>query len=156
MKKLTTIFILIFIFVNAAHSQTLPAKIRSYLNKNYSGWKIAPTPNYCGDGKSVITGDFDGNAKRDYAIKILRGRKGYIIAFLESKNNYKAFLFHSLSVEETKNTALITYRKGEKYYTELGEEDSAMTFKTDAPYDGPCESDAGGIHLFRNGKFEAL
>lgn len=147
---------MIFSLVNITQAQTLPAKIKTYLNKNYSGWKISPTPNYCGDGKSVITGDFDGDGKRDYTVKITKGRKGYIVAFLERRNNYQSFLFHSLSAEETKNTALITYRKGEKYYTELGEEDSAMTLKTDAPYDSPCESDAGGIHLYRNGKFEAL
>ena len=144
------------ILANLAQAQTLPVKIKSYLNKNYSGWKIAPTPSYCGDGKSIVSGDFNGDKKTDFAAKIFKGKKGYVIAFLAQANDYKPYLFHSLTAAETKETALILYRKGEKYYTELGEESSAMTLRNDAPYDSPCESDAGGIHLFRNGKFEAL
>jgi len=155
-KKLVAIYILIFSLAILAQAQTLPVKIKSYLNKNYSGWKISPTPSYCGDGKSVVSGDFNGDRKIDYAAKIFKGKKGYIIAFLARGTDYTPHLFHSLTAAETKETALIVYRKGEKYYTELGEESSAMTLKTDAPYDSPCQSDAGGIHLFRNGKFEAL
>lgn len=155
-KKFVAIFVLIISFANLAQARTLPVKIKSYLDKNYAGWKISPTPSYCGEGKSVISGDFNGDRKTDYAVKIFKGKKGYVIAFMARKNNYMPFLFHSMTAAETKNTALILYRKGEKYYTELGEESSAMTLKTDAPYDSPCESDAGGVHLFRNGKFEAL
>ena len=155
-RKFGAIYLLIFSFANLAQAQTLPVKIKSYLNKNHSGWKISPTPNYCGDGKSIVSGDFNGDKKTDYAAKIFKGKKGYIIAFLARGTNYTPYLFHSLTAAETKETALIIYRKGEKYYTESGEESSAMTLKNDAPYDSPCESDAGSIHLFRNGKFEAL
>ncbi len=155
-KKFAIIFVLILSLANFAQTQTLPTKIKSYLDKNYRGWKISPTPSYCGDGKSVVSGDFNGDKKTDYAAKIFKGKKGYIIAFLTRANDYNPYLFHSLTAAETRNTALILYRKGEKYYTELGEESSAITLKTDALYDSPCESDAGGIHLFRNGKFEAL
>jgi hypothetical protein len=155
-RKFALFFVLIFSFSSFAQAQVLPAKIKNYLNKNYSGWKISPTPDYCGDGKSVISGDFDGDKKRDYAAKIYKGEKGYILAFLARGNNFSPFLFHSLSADAARDTALLVYRKGEKYYTELGEESSAMVLKNDAPYDSPCESDAGGIHLYRNGKFEAL
>ncbi len=155
-KKFAIIFVLILSLANFAQAQTLPTKIKSYLNKNYRGWKISPTPSYCGDGKSVVSGDFNGDKKRDYAAKIFKGKKGYVIAFMARKDNYAPFLFHNTTAEDTKNTALLIYRKGEKYYTELGEESSAITLKNDALYDSPCESDAGGIHLFRNGKFEAL
>ena len=154
-KNLGLIFTLI-VLANLAQAQTLPVKIKSYLNKDYSGWKISPTPNHCGDGKSVVSGDFNGDKKTDYAAKMFKGRKGYIIAFLARGTNYTPHLFHSLTAAETKETALIIYRKGEKYYTEPGEESSAITLKTDVPYDSPCESDAGDIHIFRNGKFEAL
>ena len=154
-RNLGLIFILI-VLANSAQAQTLPVKIKSYLNKNYSGWKISLTPSYCGDGKSVVSGDFNGDKKTDYAAKIFNGKKGYIIAFLARGTNYTPYLFHSLTAAETKETALIIYRQGEKYYTEPGEESSAMTLKNDAPYDSPCESDAGSIHLFRSGKFEAL
>ncbi|MDQ3712886.1 MAG: hypothetical protein M3388_11810 [Acidobacteriota bacterium] len=86
-KKVAIIFILIFSFVSLAQSQILPAKINSYLNKNYAGWKISPTPNYCGNAKSIVTGDFDGDKKNDYAAKIFKGKKDYIIVFVERKND---------------------------------------------------------------------
>ncbi len=155
-KLFAIIFVLIFSFANFAQAQILPTKIKNYLDKNYRGWKISPTPNYCGDGKSVVAGDFNGDKKRDYATKIFRGKKGYIIAFVERKNDYAPFLLYSRTAVETRNTTLILYRKGEKYYTELGEESSAIVLKNDALYDSPCESDASVIHVFRNGKFEAL
>jgi hypothetical protein len=155
-KKFAIIFVLIFSFANFAQAQTLPTKIKSYLDKNYKGWKISPTPSYCGGGKSIVSGDFNGDKKRDYAAKIFKGKKGYVIAFMARKDNYTPFLFHNMTAEDTKNTALLIYQKGEKYYTELGEESSAIILKNDALYDSPCESDAGGIHLFRNGKFEEL
>ncbi len=154
-KSFAIIFVLIFSFANLAQAQTLPTKIKNYLDKNYRGWKISPTPNYCGDGKSVVAGDFNGDKKRDYATKIFRGKKGYIIAFVERKNDYAPFLLYSRTAVETRNTTLILYRKGEKYYTELGEESSAIALKNDALYDSPCESDVGGIHLYQKGKFIA-
>ncbi|MDQ3712885.1 MAG: hypothetical protein M3388_11805 [Acidobacteriota bacterium] len=61
-----------------------------------------------------------------------------------------------MTAEEAKNTALIIYGKDKKYYGDAGEESTAVTLKTDALYDAPCVSDAGVIHLFRRGKFEAL
>ncbi len=155
-KIIAIIFVLVLSLANFTQAQTLPTKIKSYLNKNYRGWKISPTPSYCGDAKSIISGDFNGDKKPDYAAKIFKGKKGYIIAFVEQKNDYAPFLLYSMPAAETKETALILYRRGEKYYTELGEESSAIVLKNDALYDSPCESDASVIHIFRNGKFEAL
>ena len=155
-KKLVVISVLIFSLFNSAQAQALPAKIKSYLNKNYAGWKIQPTHGNCGSGKSVVTGDFDNDRKTDYAIKIERGNRGYIVAFVARKNDYAAFVLYNLPAAELKDMTLIIYRKGEKYYTEMGEEKSGITLKADALYDVPCESDNGLLHVFRNGKFAPL
>ena len=155
-KKLVAIYILIFSFANAAQAQILPAKVKSYLNKSYAGWKIQPMQSNCGSGKSVVTGDFDNDRKTDYAVKIERGRRGYIVAFVARKNDYAPFVLYNLPAAELKDITLIIYRKGEKYYHEMGEESSAITLKADALYDVPCESDNGSLHVFRNGKFAAL
>ncbi len=155
-KKLVVILVLIFSLAFMAQAQALPAKIKNYLNKSYAGWKIQPTRSNCGSGKSVVTGDFDNDRKIDYAVKIERGKRGYIVAFVARKNDYAPFVLYNLPAAELKDMTLIIYRKGEKYYTEMGEESSAITLKADALYDVPCESDNGLLHVFRNGRFAAL
>ena len=154
--KCTAILILIFSFANAAQAQTLPAKVKDHLNISYAGWKIQPTRSNCGNGKSVVTGDFNNDRKTDYAVKIQRGKRGYIIAFVARKNDYAPFVLYNLPAAELKDMTLIIYRKGEKYYKEMGEESSAIKLKADALYDVPCESDNGLLHVFRKGKFAAL
>jgi len=155
-KNLVAIYILIFSFANAAQAQTLPAKVKDHLNISYAGWKIQPTRSNCGSGKSVVTGDFNNDRKTDYAVKIQRGKRGYIIAFVARKNDYAPFVLYNLPAAELKDMTLIIYRKGEKYYKEMGEESSAIKLKADALYDVPCESDNGLLHVFRKGKFAAL
>lgn len=157
-KLIATIFLLIASAGQIVSAQTLPPKIKSYLNAKYKGWKISPLARNCtgANSRSVVAGDFNGDGKTDYAAKIVSGKRGFFIGFLAEANDYKPHLFHALTAAETDNMALILYRKGEKYYTELGEEDSAITLETDAPYDVPCESDAGDIHIYRNGRFENL
>ena len=155
-KFFAVIFVLMLSFANPAQAQALPAKIKNYLDKNYRGWKISPTPNHCGDAKSILSGDFNGDRKRDYAAKIFKGKNGYILAFVEQKNDYAPYLLYRRNAAETRNTALILYRKGEKYYPEPGEESSAIVLKNDALYDSPCESDASVVHVFRKGKFVPL
>ena len=155
-KKLVAIYILIFSFASATQAQILPAKVKDHLNVSYAGWKIQPTRSSCGSGKSVVTGDFNDDRKTDYAVKIQRGRRGYIIAFVAGKNDYAPFVLYNLPAAELKDMTLIIYRKGEKYYKEMGEEKSAIKLKADALYDVPCESDNGMLHVFRKGKFAAL
>lgn len=137
----------------------LPAKIKKYLNLNYRGWKLASTSDFCSEEyrRNVISGDFDGDGKTDYGAKIIRGKKGFLLAFLERKNRYVVHILHATTASEIKNTALGVYRKGEKYSPgdEEAENSSSMILKNDAPFDGPCASDTGGIHLYRNGKFIA-
>lgn len=138
---------------------TLPAKIKKYLNLNYRGWKLASTSDFCSEEyrRNVISGDFDGDGKTDYSAKIIRGKKGFLLAFLERKNSYMVHILHATTASEIKDTALGVFRKGEKYTSgdEEGESSSSMILKNDAPFDGPCASDTGGIHLYRNGKFIA-
>ena len=140
----------LFLCANFIQAQTLSVKIKSYLNKNYKGWKLQKDECYPDSpGKAVVTGNFNGDKKLDYAVKLVRGKKGFIIAFLARKQSYKAFVLHDTDAEDVKSLSLDVWKKGERF--ELGEQNVYLRY--DAPSDFRCESDVGGIHLYRNGKF---
>jgi len=132
-------------------STPIPAKIKKYLNLNYRGWKPAPSKKGCGPevNEGFIHGDFDGDGKRDYAVKFTKGKKGYMLALLRRGSNYRAFVLHNASSEEVISSSLILWKKGELF------EDGEVKFrlKRDAPAEYGCESDVGGVHYYRNGKF---
>ena len=152
-KKLTLIFfILAVLLAQSSFAQTLPAKIKSYLNKNYKGWKLQPDECYPDDpGKAVVSGQFNDDRKRDYAVKFVQGEKGFIVAFLAAGQNYKAFVLHDTDAEDVRTVTLSIWEKGSRF--ELG--DQNVYVKYDAVSDFRCESDVGGIHLYENGKFVA-
>jgi hypothetical protein len=149
--KLVLMSLLLIAFAAQTNfAQTLPTKINSYLNRNYKSWKLQKDECYPSEpGKAVVTGNFNGDRKLDYAVKFVRGKKGFIIAFLARKQNYKAFVLHNTDAEDVKSLSLDVWKKGERF--ELGEQNVYLRY--DAPSDFRCESDVGGIHLYRNGKF---
>ena len=151
--KLTlSVFVLFVLMTQISFAQTLPTEIKSYLNKNYKGWKLQKDQCYPDSpGKAVVTGNFNADKKLDYAVKFVRGKKGFIIAFLALKQNYKAFVLHNTDAEDVKSLSLDVWKKGERF--ELGDQNVYLRY--DAPSDFRCESDVGGIHLYRNGKFIA-
>ncbi len=147
--KITILFVAFFT-AQISFAQTLPTKIKSYLNQNYKGWKLQKDQCYPDSpSKAVVKGNFNGDNKIDYAVKFVRGEKGYIIAFLAQKQNYKAFILHNTDADDVKYLSLDVWKKGERF--ELGEQNILLNY--DAPSDFRCESDVGGIHLYRNGKF---
>ncbi len=142
----------VVLLAQASFAQTLPVKIKGYLNKNYKGWKLQKDLCYPDEpGRAVVTGNFNGDRKLDYAVKFVRGKKGFILAFLAQKQNYKAFVLHNTDATEVKALSLDVWKKGDRY--EMG--DQNVYVKYDAISDFRCESDIGGIHLYQNGKFIA-
>ncbi len=138
---------------------TLPTKIKTYLNLTYRGWKLASTSDFCSTEfrRAIVSGDFDGDGKIDYTVKIVKGSKGYVLAFLARNNRYETHILHSIKASDVIDTGLSIFRKGEKYSTgDVGDENpTSITLKNDAPFDGPCASDTGGIHIYKNGRFVA-
>jgi hypothetical protein len=139
-------------------AQTLPTKIKTYLDKNYKGWKLSPTKEECAvsfTNKGFVISDFNGDEKLDYAVKFTKGKKGYILAFLKQQSDFKAFTLHKTDAEDVNNTSLGVMKKGETFYYEFGDLQKGFRLAYDAPIDYVCESDVGGIHYYRNGKFIA-
>lgn len=153
MEAKVLLFISLIAFaIQTNFAQTLPSQIKGYLNKNYKGWKLQnDTCDPNSPGKAVVSGNFNGDKNLDYAVKFVRGKKGFIIVFLARQKDYKAFILHNTDAENVKTLSLDVWKKGERF--ELGGQNVYLRY--DAPSDFRCESDAGGIHLYRNGKFIA-
>ena len=103
------------------------------------------------ENKRILVSDFDGNGRRDYAVKFIRGEKGFFMAFLANGRRWKPFYLHIWEdAKEARFSDLILFRKGE-----YSEADGTPRLKFDSPADFHCESDVGGVHTYRNGKFIA-
>jgi hypothetical protein len=144
--------ILLSVLSLGAFGQRLPTSLKSYLDRNYRGWKLAGE---CyekeSENKRILIGDFDGNGKRDYAIKFIRGEKGFLMAFLSNGRRWKPFYLHIWDdPKEARFSDLMLFKKGER-----NEMSIPGKLKFDAPSDYHCESDVGGMHVYRNGKFIA-
>lgn len=159
--KLTRIFFLFpLLFLAASQktsAQTLPAKVKSYLNKSYSGWKLSSVTDGCGSSysNSVVSGDFNGDKKTDYAVKFIKGRRGYILAFVSSGSNYKTHTLESGSTSDIKNQGLGIARKGETYGEIINDDFDRVNrrLQNDAPAGGTCEASAY-FYIYKNGAFK--
>jgi len=128
--------------------------LKTYLDRNYRGWKLAGECYGQGSpqNKRVLAGDFDGNNATDYAVKFVKGDKGFLMVFLASGKRWKPFYLHIWKeADRARFSDLMLFDKGDQY--ELGE--SNFRLKFDAPADFRCESDVGGVHTFRKGRFIA-
>jgi len=144
-----------------SHGQTLPAKVGSYLNSNYPSWKFdweKPGRNsVCGPEvkNSVVSGYFNNDKNRDYVVKFVKGRSGYVLAFVSQGANFQAHVLESISASDLRTTVLSVERKGGKY--PIGGDIPDLVYgrlPNDAPYTIPCASDAVAFFVFRNGRFQ--
>jgi hypothetical protein len=143
------------------YAQTLPLGIKSHLDSNYPGWKFdserRSRDSFCGPevAHGVVSGYFNNDKNRDYAVKFVKGRNGYVIAFLARGSDYNTFVLQSTSASDLRSTVLGLGRKGEKY--PIGGDIPDLTYgrlPNDAPYTIPCASDAVAFYVYKNGRFQ--
>jgi len=141
----------IILVAQETFAQNLPSAIKTYLNRNYAGWKLSPTRKNCDPNinPGFVAGEFDGDGNRDYAVKFSSGDKGYVLAFLQSGNTFKPFVLHNYTAEEARASSFAIWKKGSIFEYN----NKKLRLKHDSPSDYFCESDVGGIHYYRNGKF---
>lgn len=162
MKLSRISFLLLFLLLplvaasRTTSAQTLPAKAANYLDKSYPGWKLSSVADGCGAefSKSKVSGDFNGDKKTDYAVKFLKGRKGYIVAFVSRGSDYKPIILESSTVEEIKYQGLGVAKKGETYDEIINDnsDGAGRRLQNDAPVGGTCES-LSYFYIYKNGAF---
>lgn len=152
------VLLVIFLLIPSLnYAQVLPGHVKTFLNKNYSGWKQSPTNDsdcYADFRKLVVIGDFDGNGKIDYAVRMTHNRRGYLMALLGQDASYKAHILLSVSATELKSYGMSVAKKGSKYAIGDPYEGDNRTARllNDAPVIGPCGSHAYP-YIYRNGRF---
>ena len=161
MSRLFFLLTLYGLFFAVAHqtiqAQALPAGVKTKLNKSYTGWRLHSGDPVC-QSRAVMSGDFDGNGKTDYAVMFKKGHLGYIIAFLAAGADYKVVVLESGAADDMKHSYLSVAKKGESYAGVIdGDFDKAETkkLKTDVPVGGTCEA-SEYFYVYGNGKFKQV
>jgi hypothetical protein len=134
--------------------EKLPPSVRVMLNRRFAGWKFSDVrpevkqffkENMRGTSPVLISGDFDGNGRLDYAALIQQGSRYYLVIFLRQRADYKIY-----TVRNPDGEYLIRARKGSRDYNY--EEQKEITYANDAILAGIFEK-GGSSYVFKNGRF---
>lgn len=165
-KNILLVSIATLILSVTAISQVLPAKIKKYLDDNYSSaesgaWKKAP--GNCGGSKWLLTGDFNGDGRSDHLVRLINGKGAeqqlHLVAFINEKGGYTpdAFYDETYSGDVTRSASSII-KKGTSVSIGSGEEGNGpkKVLETDAITQFVCETDASMTYVFSGGEFRTL
>ncbi len=145
--------LLIMLLIAASQTtfaQTLPVKIRSHLDKSYSGWKLSAGDPIC-NSRAVVAGDFNGDKKTDYAVMFHRGQNdngGYVVAFTSQKTDYEPYQLENITANDLSRSFLAVGRKGTEH-------SNGQKLPFDAPAGGTCEA-SSYFWIYGNGAFKQV
>ena len=137
--------------------EKLPTSVRVMLNRRFSGWKFSDVSpevreffkdNMKGASPVVISGDFDGNGRRDYATLVQRRTQYYLVILLRQIADYKMYV-----VKDPTGEYLSLARKGTRDYNY--NEQKEITYANDAIVIGILEK-GGSSYVFKNGRFQSF
>ena len=157
-KIIRLIIVLLFCGSSTSWAQSfreeLPTSARVMLDRRFAGWKFSDVSsevkqfvkeNLRGASPVLISGDFDGNGRLDYAALIQQGSRYYLVIFLRRRADYKMY-----RVRNPNGEYLIRARKGSRDYNY--EEQKEITYANDAILTGIFEK-GGSSYVFKNGRF---
>ena len=161
MKKTILCFLILVASALVANTQTPPVKVTSSLNHFYKGWKQAPGK--CDSRKWFLTGDFDGNGRRDYLVRFTTGKttksmRLNLVAFLsfdDGSYQPKHILDDPYSGDLKLNSSFSVTKKGTEI--QLGEgEGPKVTLANDAASQYLCQTDAIKTLIYAGGKWKNI
>jgi len=139
----------------------VPNAIRSMLDKEYRGWRLAESPCEVQEyfrhqrvsfAPNLLNGDFNGDGKRDYALLIEHRNRLIALAFV---NKGRGFTKHTLETPPKGEVPvyLWLYRKGERDTDyETGKE---FVYRTDAI--GVMYYEKAGVsYVYERGRFRRV
>lgn len=159
---MTSLIIAFFLSVSSvswaqSFPDELPTPVRAMLNRRFLGWKFSDVSpevrqffkeNMRGASPVVISGDFDGNGRRDYAVLVQRRARYYLVIFLRRTANYKMYV-----IKDPNGEYLCLARKGTRDYNY--NEQKEITYANDAILTGIFEK-GGSSYVFKNGRFRSF
>jgi hypothetical protein len=130
MKKVHSLRIIFWVICSlfypyTAQGQTssaqLPAEIKKFLDTKYPGWKFNKMSQNLENQRRaaeekieyILTGDFAGKGKKDYAVIIAHQGKWQVISFFQENGAYKDFLLGSGKIPTPNNVYVFMIKKGE-------------------------------------------
>jgi hypothetical protein len=149
------------------HADKLPASARLALNRRLPGWKFAEMSQEVrqffetemkGELPDLISGDFDGNGKLDYATLIWHGKirgegnvtwpRALLVVFLRKGRGYRMYV-----IKEPNGEYLCLAQKGTKDFNY--DEQKEITYAYDAILTGILEK-GGSSYVFEKGRFRSF
>lgn len=161
MKKLALSFAMILLSVWAINAQTIPPDATSFLNSFYKkAWK--PAPGACENRKWFLTGDFDGDGRQDYLVRVKTGTTAKsmrlrMVVFINADGRlYRAQqILDDPFKGELMRSSFAVLKKGTKI--QLGEGDGpTITLENDAASQYICQTDAIKTLVYKNGKWKNI
>ena len=167
MKKIFVCSSILVFFAAVANAQVLPAKIKKYLDNNYTSDETGPwkqAPGACSGNKSILIGDFNGDGRTDYLVRILTGKftrnkSLHLIAFINKNSDYTPDpFFEDEYNEDAQNSATLIIKKGTYVNSGPNEDSDAPSFplKTDAVAQYICETDQSVTYAYKDGEFKTI
>jgi len=140
----------------------VPADVIEQLNRSHNGWGLATvdadTRRTCGGavrpplGPAIVWADFDGDGRKDFAVRIIEGDRTLLVALLASNGSFKEVVLDDVPGRLTW-TLLTVSKKGHKYFdhgTQRG-----GTFSNDTVQMIFCEKSAVAF-IYENGMFRKV
>jgi len=127
------------------------------LDRRFKGWKFSDvssevkqffTEGMKGASPVLISGDFDGNRRLDYAALVQRGSRYYLVIFLRRSGGYRMYI-----VRNPNGEYLCLARKGTQDYNY--DEQRDVIYANDAILTGIFEK-GGSSYVFKNGRFRSF
>lgn len=151
-----------------AQNLTLPPSAPRMLDRKFPGWKFAEVSQEIhqffesemkGESPHLISGDFDGNGKPDYAVLIWHGHylndkgvpvghKSFLVVFMEKRRGYQMHV-----IKDPAGEYLCLARKGTEDYDY--EQQKEIRYVNDAIMTGIFEK-AGSSYVFEKGRFRSF
>ena len=140
----------------------IPNAIKIILDRNYPGWEMGTVSNevarFFKENKFkflpiLVSGDFDGDGRDDYAIKINFNGKWHAIVFLARGRDYKEYVLIAGGNAPDLDVYLFLYKKGEKGFN--AETSKHFIFQNDVVEIRFFEK-ASIAYIFQNGSFNKV
>lgn len=167
LNKIILVILFFGLIQNVADAQTLPNKIKNYLDANYTNtedgaWRQVRSA--CDGNKSVLTGDFDGDGQTDYLVRIKTGKtpqslRLFLIAFFNRNGEFTPEPFYEEAfTDDILRSSSVILKKGTTVSLGLGAEDEGpnLELKTDAVAQYICETDAAKTFIYRDGEMKDI
>jgi len=135
---------------------TLPSKLKAQIDRNYPGWQyLTPLKGCASDVKrSVLIGDFNGDGRKDYVIKIEFNSNGALVGFISTREGYHQSVIVRESARVVKDIGFTIGHKGTRV---INGQSKSVFLKNDIVLAEPCAARGNANYwVYRNGGFETL